>query len=1092
MAALNNKIEVYGPVLEPYIAFYYYHGTIQYAPATSGVEFELKFALPYYTDHDRYIFACSGFFQFGVDKNSRYFYTIGAGEKITTEKQADLYPHVLKYSEDILSLDGQKIAEISQQPNNSDMCAPYNCDYIYVLYFLLNNSGTIKKFVPAKVSGNWAMKAQDGSTATITSDAIYGSLTGERFKMADLDNDTIDDIKETDVISILGDELSYDTMELQAKEKNTFTMILVDGNLEYAEANGLQYLLLPDYTPTRFFRIEFEFAISETVLSAAFYMINLFYFHQFSGAYVYREDSGTPELIFYWNPESGTQNTRQFSFENIQGKHKIVLDFEDGNLLLDGQLLESGISISAPDTGEYAVIGKAQNNLHEIEGKIYSCKVWNGTTKYFDLQPCVRNNTVGFLNSVNSSFLKSSSNREFYTTIEPLPHEVVVNHTDFLTNFPFGSQFLHYIDNTLKGKFYLEKPTRTGKRKYSYNCFSAIGMLDRQYFIGGIYQAATFSSVVAAILGSSVPYTVRSPLASERIFGWLPYGTKRNALRQLLFAVNAHIFKDSSGDLVFDYLDESNVAEIPTERIFEKGSVEYPKLATKVSITEHAFYALASTSSVSLFDNTAGDAVTGQLIVFKEAPIRINTLSASGGLSFTDATVNTAIVTGQGTLTGTPYAHVTRVIERTADDPDREEYEVSVTDATLVTAANSENVADRVADYYFNRFIVHSDIKWDGEKCGTLYSLLDAFGEQRTGFLQKIEKAFSSFVRGACQFLCGISAGEPGSNYQNYVVISSSQSWTPPAGTERIRLTLIGGGDGGSSGVKGKPGDGSSGGAGGGAGRPGAGGKVFVVTLEITDSSAISIVVGAGGTGGAASSSEDQSNSGTAGGDTTATYKGTTYSSATGSSKPAGVANIFNEAIYALPGENGISGGDGGDAGQGGESTPPQTKNTTGENGGDVSFNGTTYSGGTGGTGASASAELVRVTFNAGGGGGGGACATSAGTDGSVGTVDKSPVHYDDDLVDETANSKGGSGGHGASPSKRTTPLSYGSGGHAGHGGGGGGGCGTGTEYSRQWGNFPLYVCLCSDNTGRYSYAGLGGYGGAGGNGAAGCVLIYY
>ena len=700
---------------------------------------------------------------------------------------------------------------------------------------------------------------------------------------------------------------------------------------------------------------------------------------------------------------------------------------------------------------------------------------------------------AGLADSVTGGFLRSSSDADFLPPeTEDSPCEVMVSYSSILSDFQYGARVNHYISNSLFKSLYIESSVRKGKRKYAYSCISLIGLLDRQNYEGGLFQGVSFSTVLRSILGNNISYTVGTAAAAVRIFGWIPYGKKREALQQLLFASNVHVFSDSYGNPVFNFIDSANVGNIPSDRMFEGGSVEHPKLATKISVTEHSFYSLPGTESVVLFDNTSEDPASGTLVIFQQAPIRVDTLVASGTLTFSNATVNSVIVSGSGTLTGKPYVHITRVVSREASSTGREDYEISVQDATLISASNSESVADRVADFWFNRYIVHSDVKISEEKCGKLYEFADSFGDPRYGCLQKIEKSFSSFIRGRCEFLCGLSSWSPGGDFQAYSLIVASGVWTVPSGVTRVRLTIIGGGDGASSGLSGKSGSGRSGGTGGGAGSPGAGGKVFITTIPVTPGQDISISVGSKGIGGGVCYSDISWNEGSAGGITSATYSGITYTSDEGSSKANGVTNIFTGIVYALPGGVGASGGDGGNGASGGSCDPSEQKNLTGQAGTGVDFDGSLFSGGSGGTGQSVIAELVTQKFNAGGGGGGGACVGLSGEDGSAGSASKGPVEYLDGIVLETADTRGGSGGQGMSPAKRTAPETYGSGGHAGHGGGGGGGLGGGTEYSREWGMDPFYVVSCSDQTDMHSYPGYGGFGGPGGDGAAGCVLIYY
>lgn len=662
--------------------------------------------------------------------------------------------------------------------------------------------------------------------------------------------------------------------------------------------------------------------------------------------------------------------------------------------------------------------------------------------------------------------------------------EVIETYGEELKVYPYGSMVSHYIDSELKRKLFIENAERVGKRKYKYDCFSVIGLLDRQIYEGNLFQGKTAAQVFNEILaGSPLQYSVSQSIANVGIYGWLPYGTKRDALRQLLFALNAHAYADASQNILFKALDVSTVNGIPSSRIYENGTEEYVKKASKVVITEHSFVIIGDEEDTVLFDNSSSTAASSTLVVFSQSPIIPSSVSASSGLTIRKVSYNYAIVSGRGRLTGKPYTHLTQNIERISDDTHRADNEVTVTDATLVTAVNSENVADRVADYYFNRHVSKVDIKAQNERCGFAYSFVNAFGEETTGILHRMEKSYSSVVRASCEFICGLSIEESGNNYTHYVLITASGTWTPPSGTEKIRLTIIGGGTGGTSGLRGKDGEEHSGGSGGGAGLPGSAGRVKVVTIPVTSGS-LTVTIGAGGSGGAVCDSELIVNTGSAGSSTTVSYAGTTYSSEDGTSPGSGVANTFTGDIYARPGETGASGGTGGSGATAGEE---------GSSGGSVAFGGQTYQGGSGGSSAAATSSASGRSYSSGGGGGGGACATGRGQNGANGSASQTS-YIDDEMYKESdIATAGGKGGAGATPAKRSAATIYGSGGHAGHGGGGGGGNGRGTtaQYTSGDGVYiPLIIDAVYDNT--PVVAGDGGNGGAGGDGAAGCVLIYY
>ena len=707
----------------------------------------------------------------------------------------------------------------------------------------------------------------------------------------------------------------------------------------------------------------------------------------------------------------------------------------------------------------------------------------NGTNIY-NASPDVYEGSYCFKSSKNgvNQYYISEGSQEFNAELD-----TEISYGDVLDSYPYGTVFDHYIDDVIRGKFYVEESTQTGERRHSYSCVSAIGLLDRQYYTGNLFHGENFTLVVSEILtGSGVTYSVDASLSNIAVYGWIPYSTKRDALRQLLFATNGHVVKDSNQNIKFTALDMSQMLEIPGERVFENGTVEYPKLATKISVAEHSFYALTSADAVTLYDNTQGLPVNSLLVQFSEAPVILSSYVTTGSLVVESASVNHAVVTGQGTLTGKPYTHVTQNINRVDNlANDREDYEVTVTDATLVSALNSENVADRVADYYFHRYIAKNAIKVLNESCGSAYTFVNAFGKESSGILAKMEKVFSSFVKASCEFICGLSdTGGDGNNYTNYALVTSSGIWTVPAGINRIRATLIGGGTGGSSGLRGGSAVDKKGGVGGAAGAPGAAGKVYIVTLDVEPGDQLIVLVGSAGEGGEECTSITTGNSGGIGGNTSIQHNNRTYSSSSGSSPIKGISNIFTEDVYALPGEEGCAGAPGGNGGSGGVNN-----GDAGAAGESVTFEGSFHAGGNGGAYGNVH-SYAGNTYYAGGGGGGGASVAANGTAGTAGTARQTYYDQDPMLIEVHYETVGGAGGAGAAGGSRSAATIYGSGGHGGHGGGGAGGRGTGASYSYSSGYEVMIFELCYDST--VEVDAVGGNGGSGGDGAPGCVLIYY
>lgn len=673
--------------------------------------------------------------------------------------------------------------------------------------------------------------------------------------------------------------------------------------------------------------------------------------------------------------------------------------------------------------------------------------------------------------------------------------EVVVRYTsdaDDITNLPYGTKVTLEIDYDgsgliwyWNGTYYIETVERVSKYNYQINCISKIGLWEHQYTNGGLFNGTTLSNLVSTIFNDS-EVSVHSGVSNLTVYGWIPHCTKREAMQQILFATGTYINATNTGYSIRNFYNTGSA--IAAQDVYMSGSVEYPSIPSKVTVTEHGYYYLEGRTAEELFNNVDGYPANGLLVEFPNAPIYIPSIVATDGLTISNVTVNTCIVSGNGKITGIPYIHKEYDVVISNPSASAISREISVKDATLVSILNSEAVAQRVYDFNSQAIKSNIDFKYDNQYAGRYYNYYDAFSDLNNGCLAKIRKTYSTFVRASSEFVTGYeqTAENTGNKFSNFVVLitTSSATWYKPSGVTKIRVVLIGGGSGGSSGIAGQDGGAEysgRGGRGGKAGTAGKGGKIFQTTIT-NPANTYSYRCGVGGNGGALCYSTETANSGNVGGDTVFGN----FSTENGIYSDSGFCNLLSGIIYALPGGKGVNGGDGGDGGS--NSTGVGDDNArNGKNGEDViALDGTTMSGGSGGTGfLLASARVSDKCFASGGAGGNGACATSNGGAGTNGTV----VRDWDDGIGEMNISTGGNGSTVRStPSNRDNATIYGQGGDAGHGGGGGGAAGAETS-DIYWYNTVNYV-ICSPNGEQVN--GNGGYGGAGGKGANGCIIIYY
>lgn len=623
--------------------------------------------------------------------------------------------------------------------------------------------------------------------------------------------------------------------------------------------------------------------------------------------------------------------------------------------------------------------------------------------------------------------------------------------------------------------------------------------------IGYIYSGVTYNNALIEVYLEDldeIVYTMDDDVARTRIFGWLPYDTKRNNLHQAMFAENISIVKDENCDVHFTFAAPSGTAPtISQDRIYIGGTINYPAIATRVMVSEHSYQDVDTIEPITLIDNSDKSPDVNKIYIFDQAPIVVSSITATEGLTINERGVNYAIVTGQGVLTGRPYYDKVSVIERSFNSGG-DDYAVTVEGATLVTGVNSENVADRLLSYYTTSETVSADLKVDSEKCGSIYQFVDMFGDTVQAFLTKMTSTISSFVKSACEFIAGYTPTTFGNNYDYWGAVRGTAGYFEiAAGTKMIKFVIIGGGDGGSSGLKGidDNSDLTAGSKGGEAGAPGNGGGIREIVIRNPAAGRYNCSAGAGGTAGAECSdsyTRAAANLGGAGtASTVTTPGGTVYSSDPSVDSAAyrsvnGIKNIFTDDVYACKGREGCKGGDGGRGASAGN----------GEDGQDVVYKGVTRKGGKGGTGVKFEFNHVEQVLANGGAGGSGAQAYSDGYDGGSVTI----AEYHDETTSRAGYKAYEYGKHvQASPanniatSRWEQDQNFGEGGDAGQGGAGRGGFGSAnsiyqsyTDTTTSETNKKIYLNMYTDDN-WVPTAFTSANGSAGKPGKSGIVLCY-
>lgn len=141
--------------------------------------------------------------------------------------------------------------------------------------------------------------------------------------------------------------------------------------------------------------------------------------------------------------------------------------------------------------------------------------------------------------SINTLNLTLFNQEGRFSILNPEGYFDVLQHRQKLTVWEDVRRSAHDTSTTsyCMGTFYLDDWSNEDDTLADFTAIDTIGLLDGSPFDGGVYD--THVASLAAEILSGYPYTLDSVLGEERIQGYIPAGTRREALQQLAFAIGA-------------------------------------------------------------------------------------------------------------------------------------------------------------------------------------------------------------------------------------------------------------------------------------------------------------------------------------------------------------------------------------------------------------------------------------------------------------------------------------------------------------------------------------------------------------------------
>lgn len=330
--------------------------------------------------------------------------------------------------------------------------------------------------------------------------------------------------------------------------------------------------------------------------------------------------------------------------------------------------------------------------------------------------------------------------------LNPISEEVSINTMDYTirskSDYAFEFQNKQkqtlYFDEAILGIFYLKDGKQLGAKRYSVETQDAVGIMDSNQFMGGIYEDTLVSDILASIMGGEgITYFLDDAYVGARVSGYLPICTKRVALQQLAFAIGALV--DTSYDRqLYIYPQQTEVTGEFTARDIRLGlSVEHSDIITGIRLYVHSY--TRGTESAQLYKGTLNGTTK---IEFSEP---YHSLSITGG-TLGNHGDNYAYITGTGAevlLTGLKYDHSAVSMLKENPKITQNKNIAEVKEATLVTASNAQAVLDRVYGYYSSNESINFRAAINDQELGNRVNVATGFKGTMTGNITKLDFKFS-------------------------------------------------------------------------------------------------------------------------------------------------------------------------------------------------------------------------------------------------------------------------------------------------------------------------------------------------------------
>lgn len=288
------------------------------------------------------------------------------------------------------------------------------------------------------------------------------------------------------------------------------------------------------------------------------------------------------------------------------------------------------------------------------------------------------------------------------------------------------------------GTYYLDEPLSESVNVTSMACIDILGIMDQTNFSGGRYEEVLASSIINDIMVSAgVEYELDTSYESATVSGYIPISTHKEALQQVAFALGA-IVDSSRNDKVKMYPAPTvSTHMIGYSNKFDDHKIKQKALVTGVEVTAHKY--VASADAQELFNGILS--VGTHTITFSQAMHSLTVTGATISGWNANYAMLTVAVEGMVALSGKTYMDNKQVFGVYMPSlPANEKTNVlQIEDATLISGANAAAVAQRVYDYYQNRYEDTGSMILSDEEVGNMTTMDSQSNRKIQGFIESLE-----------------------------------------------------------------------------------------------------------------------------------------------------------------------------------------------------------------------------------------------------------------------------------------------------------------------------------------------------------------